>query len=155
MPHSRRTHGYTLFELLMVMAIVGIFIGIVAMSVKGLHNDADTAASSVTAALVQARTTAFSTTKAVRVKLSSPTTLLFESNTTCSAITGWTPRNDIAVTFNTGVTVTPTTALATLWNVCYTTRGDLLTAAPSTLTVADNANHSRVLTVYLTGSVSQ
>lgn len=154
-PLATSTAGYTLFEMLVVIAIIGILFGIVAINVNGLHNNADTAASTVTSSLIQARTTAISTTSSIRVTLSSPTVLLFETNTGCSKTTGWTSLSGISPSFNPGVSVTPGTTLAGNWSICFTNRGELLLPAPATLTVKDTEKHSRSLTVYLTGSVSQ
>jgi len=155
LPTRRRLlHGFTLLELILVMVVLGILFTIVAVNVKGLHNDADSAASAVAASLVQARTQAFSTTSAVRVTLTDPDSLLFETNTACSVKTGWTTLSNITPDFPPGVILTPVPAIKAPWSVCFTTRGDLILPAPSTLTVSDASKHNRVLTVYLTGSVN-
>jgi len=153
-PNGHVEQGFTLFELLLVMVVAGILFTMTAVSVKGLHNDADSAASAVSASLLQARTQAFSTTSAVRVTLTDADSLLFEINSACSVKTNWAVLNNITPDFPTGVMITPTATLKTPWSVCFTTRGDLVLPAPSPLVVSDASKHNRLLTVYLTGSVN-
>ncbi|MFK7604183.1 GspH/FimT family pseudopilin [Deinococcus sp. SM5_A1] len=145
-----RTQGFTLTELLVVMAIIGILTSMAALNVRGLNNDAEAASSILSGAFIQARTQAISTTSAVRVTPSDARTLTFERSPRCDAST-WTALPNINATLPDRVTVTGT---GTPWRVCFTTRGELPTLPPSTLRMTDERGRSRTLTFYLTGSVA-
>ena len=139
--------GFTLVELLVVMAILGVVLGIVALNVKGLNNDAETAASIVSGALIQARSQALSNSAAVRVTLAS-STLTFTTNDTCGATSGWTAVSNIVAPLPGGVTLSG----GSNWQACYTARGELPTP-PASLVIQDSRNRQRTLTLYLAGSV--
>jgi prepilin-type N-terminal cleavage/methylation domain-containing protein len=145
--------GFTLIEVLVVMAILGILLTLVALNVKGLNNDAEAAGSIVSGAFVQARTQALSTTSAVRVTLTGPRVLTFETNARCSDTTPWTTLTDISTSMPDGVNITAPGAAPLPWKVCFTSRGELPTLPPSVLKLTDARARTRTLTFYLTGSV--
>ncbi|MFB9993202.1 Tfp pilus assembly protein FimT/FimU [Deinococcus oregonensis] len=145
--------GFTLIEVLVVMAILGILLTLVALNVKGLNNDAEAAGSIVSGAFVQARTQALSTTSAVRVTLTGPRVLTFETNNRCGDTAAWTPLTNINTSLPDGVNITAPGAATSPWRVCFTSRGELPTLPPSVLKLTDARARSRTLTFYLTGSV--
>ncbi|GGR26644.1 hypothetical protein GCM10008957_42640 [Deinococcus ruber] len=146
--------GFTLIELLAVMAILGVIFSIVALNVRGLNNDAESAASILSGALIQARSQAMSNSAAVRATLSN-NVLVFTTNTTCTATTSWTAVSNITAPLPNGVTLSIATATpaVTTWQACYTARGELPTPPGAALVIRDSRNRQRRLTLYLTGSV--
>ena len=141
--------GFTLIELIIVMAILGILFTLGILSVRGLQNDAGSAATILKASLIETRTQALSTTSARRVSLIGGA-LVYERNTSCPATTGWTALTSPELPE--GVTLSAPTAIGN-WKVCFTSRGTLQAAPTGDLKMTDRRNKSRTITVYLTGSV--
>ncbi len=142
--------GFTLIEILVVMAIVGILTSLVALNVRGLNNDAEAASSILSGAFLQARTQAISTSSAVRVTLKDARTLTFERSARCDAADSWAAVGNVTATLPDGVSVSGS---GSPWRVCFTSRGELPTLPPGTLRITDERGRSRTLTFYLTGSV--
>lgn len=135
------------------MAIMGILLALVALNVRGLNNDAEASSSIISGAFVQARTQALGTTSAVRVTLTGPRVLTFETSARCSDTTGWTALTNIDTSLPEKVNITAPGATTLPWQVCFTSRGEVPTLPTSVLKLTDDRARTRTLTFYLTGSV--
>jgi len=145
--------GFTLIEVLVVMAILSVLMTVVALNIKSLNDDAEAAGSIVSGAFVQSRTQALSTTSAVRVTLTNTQALTFETSARCSDTTSWTVLTDINASLPEGVTLTAPGATTLPWRICFTSRGDVSALPPSALKLTDLRARTRTLTFYLTGSI--
>ncbi|ULH14154.1 prepilin-type N-terminal cleavage/methylation domain-containing protein (plasmid) [Deinococcus sp. KNUC1210] len=144
--------GFTLIELLGVLALLGIIFSILALNVQGLNNDAESAASILSGALIQSRTQAMSDSVAVRATLSG-NALVFATNTTCTATTGWTAISTIGAPLPAGVKLSIDLPTVTTWQACYSARGELPTPPGAALRIVDSRLRQRTLTLYMAGSV--
>lgn len=159
MSHSRHfpsrgqvTGGFSLLELLIVMAVIGILVGIAAVNVSNLRRPADEAARGASVLLKTARARAIATTAAVRVQRpANSRTYEFALGASCQATT-WTPQAEQQYPLPSDVTITaPTTA----WTVCFNSRGTIDVPAGTTLapvTFTDKKGRQRTLTVYAGGA---
>lgn len=149
----RHLQGYTLFELLIVIAIIGIMSGFGIYSFLNLKNSARDTTQTVLGALTQARTGAMTNTLAYRILYRNGAFML-QSALSCAATTGWTDINTNFVELPSDVTVTttaPITGASANVVVCYTARG--LAVASTDVTLVDTKNHSYTLKSYYGGAV--
>jgi len=146
-----RNQGYTLIELLIVMAILGILFSLGVLSVKGLNNDAGNAGSIIRASFLEIRAQALSTSSGRRVSLNAGK-LVFQRVDDCTSLAN--PQTLPAPELPSGVTLgAPVNALAPVWSICFMPRGTLQTSPIGPLTVRDERGRTKTLTLYLTGSV--
>ncbi|MGY2892447.1 pilus assembly FimT family protein [Deinococcus sp. UYEF24] len=148
----RHLQGYTLFELLIVMAIIGILSSIGVYSFLSLQNSAKDVSQAMVGALTKARTGAMTNTLAYRILYTS-NSLTLQSALSCDAVTGWTNVETNFVPIPSDVTVT-STALTTGPSanvlVCYSPRG--LATATTNVTMVDTKKHSYTLSSYYGGA---
>ncbi len=149
-PRTSNTQGFTLIEMLVVMAILGVLLSIAVLNVQGLNNDAGSAASILKASLIEARTEAISTSSVRRFVLNKQNQLLYQRGDSCSQAGGWI-RLDTP-TLPDGIELDDQNKKN--WKVCFTTRGTLSDVPISDLTITDSRKRTRSITVFLTGSVT-
>lgn len=146
--------GFTLLELLVVMAVVGILMGVAAVNVSNLRQPADEAARMLASTLGFSRARAIATTAAVRVqRRTGERSFVVASASSCAATgSGWTEWPDRTLTLPTDVQIDGKTAA---WTVCFSSRGVLPagSAAPDVLTFVDKRSRTRSLQVYVGGAV--
>ena len=116
---SRNVRGFSLVELLIVLAVVGVVLAIAALNLRPLGAPLDQAANGLAGSLRQARTKAMATTSAYRVRPTSPTRVITERANRCGADTdAWT--NVPGMTFELEGNIV---LAADDWEVCFTNRG--------------------------------
>lgn len=149
-PGRRRTHGFTLIEIVVVLAIFAIVATFGALSLRGLQDPLHEAATNVAGLMKQTRAKAMATTSAYRVLVSSTNTrnLVTESAIRCSDTTGWTADGALTSELPEGISMTVSQgSLPT----CFDSRGlgnqDLI------LTFTDAKGRSMKVEVMLGGAV--
>lgn len=144
---SRRAAGFTIIELLIVVAIVGVITALGIQSYRSSRNPARDAARTVHATLFQLRSNAISNTQARRIILNGSQQLVMQSALRCSETNAskWTDLGTVPLTLNAyGRTVTlstPTPGTNPVV-VCFNSRG--LAAVAGRLTFTEG---TRVLNV--------
>lgn len=139
--------GFTLLELLVVMAIIGILVAISPIAFNQLRAPAREGVSLTNATIKSARARAISSTSAVRLSLQADRLgLKAETARTCTD-TAWTVLPTLSVTLPQQASYVNSLP----WNVCYTSRGRIQTA-PASLRVKDTKGRSLGLTFYLGGA---
>ncbi len=113
--HGHR--GFTLYELLVVVAIMGLSLAIGSLYLEPMETPLQSGAIQMEAFFRQARLRAMATTSAYRVAPSDASNLAAERAATCSAST-WTPENDMELELPGGVAMNDTS-----WSVCFSSRG--------------------------------
>lgn len=157
-PHTHRylkiksSQGFTLLELLVVMAVVGILVGIAATNFANLRQPADEAARGVSVLLKTARARAIASTAAVRIQRDAGSrAYAFAEAPSCTATT-WTTRPAQQYLLPDDVTITsPTKA----WKACFNSRGTIDVPTGATLdavTFTDRKARKRTLTLYAGGA---
>lgn len=144
----RRTTGFTLLELLVVILILGILLSIVGINLTKLRNPAREGQALTSATLKTIRARAIATTSAYRMTLSTDKlSLQADTATDCSSTT-WTRKALYDMTL-------PDKAAFqnTAWIVCFNSRGTISTLPALPLTVTDSNNHQYGLQAYLGGAI--
>lgn len=135
------TQGFTLLELLVITAILGILFGLGIYSFSNLRNPARDTARTVHSAMFQLRSSAVTNTQARRMVLIDSKTLSLQSALSCAETdqSKWTeygtvelpsPMNSKPVTLTNDVTPTPTPNVI----VCFTPRGQASAAGSLKIT---------------------
>jgi prepilin-type N-terminal cleavage/methylation domain-containing protein len=109
--------GSTLAELLVVLAVMGLTLGVAAMNVRPMETPLQTGTALLEAVFHQARLQAIATTSAFRIIPAGSTQLRTEHAESCMDTT-WTADPSLRVELPAGVTQSPTT-----WSVCFSSRG--------------------------------
>lgn len=158
----RSTRGFTMFELLIVMALIAIFaaMGIPTLQESTRRNAVWTASETIGTQVRQARLKAISRNKSFRVRFNCPSTGQFRvlEVTGNSTIDNHANRCTMQQTYDSGVYAMPV-------NVSYGTTPPLLTvnsrgiftssgSIPATITVAYGTYSSRSLSVSATGQIN-
>lgn len=145
------THGFTLVEVLIVIAIIGILAAVAALNLRPLANDALNAANQVASGMRQARARAMSTTSAYRVIYISPTEMRVEYANNCGSAS-WTaePRYDFSFPPQASVTVVGVDPGEVL--VCFNSRG--LATRSVVFDVVDERGRSRTVELFVGGAIA-
>lgn len=145
----RQTEGFTLLEIVLVVAIVGIVLAIAAVGLRSLSDPVGKAASAIQGTMKQARSRAMSTTSAYRISLANSTTLQATYAYTCDDTTGWTrdPRFDVSL--ENGVTITSPTTVGPI--VCFDSQG--IANANPTVSIQGNDGKTASVEVLVGGAV--
>lgn len=137
--------GFSLVELLVVLAISGILIGIATTSIAALNNPLINATAQTLGYLKQARAKAISTTMAYTVTAASPTRFQARFGPLCTSGSLTTdPLMDIPLPRGASFT-------ATNWSICFNARG--LASTTQTLGLQDSQGHLKTVDVMLGGGV--
>jgi prepilin-type N-terminal cleavage/methylation domain-containing protein len=119
----RRCEGFSLLEMMVVMALVGIMSGYASYRLSEMDNPAENSAAQVMTFMKKSRAKALATTYAVRVRpKSNSTELETHYATSCTAST---------FTLDSSLTMKlPRTATfqSNTWSLCFTPRGTLTTS---------------------------
>jgi len=150
--------GFTLIEMLVVIAILAVLIGIAALNFRPLGAPLQNGAAQLESFLKQARLRAIATTRAYRVVPvpSSVTTLKLQYANNCNSGNTWTDDNPVrTLQLPDNVTLN-----GTAWtSVCFNSRGAAYNNSgnPASVTIAliDNKNQQRSVQVLLGGGVRQ
>ena len=137
--------GFTLFELLIVLAVLGTLIGMAALNLRALDSPLQNGTSQLLGFLKQVRAKAIATTLVYKVEPSSTTQLITKYAESCSALT-MTTDADLTLDLPKGVSLTSTT-----WSVCFNTRG--LADNNITVTLMDSKGKTKTVEVFLGGGV--
>lgn len=141
-----RAKGFTLLELLIVIAIAGIVMSIGFLNLRPLSGDLRNNASRVAGNFKQARAKAMSTTSAYRVVKTSATTIRADWAENCQA-NNWTTDEKFNVTLDNNIRIE--SGNRTL--VCFTSKG-IATSNP-VLTMRDERGKRMRVEVFLGGAV--
>jgi prepilin-type N-terminal cleavage/methylation domain-containing protein len=143
----RRSNGFSLIELLIVIAIIGILSMVGVMALKGLNNPLSDESSRLNQQLRQVRTRAILSTSAIKLELKSGSTtqLLAKRAKSCSAIaTDWTDVSELNITLVSDVT------FGSVGILCFEPRGT--TSGASAIELSYQTK-SRWLDIYTAGAV--
>jgi len=97
---TMRRRGFTILELLILLAVLAIVFAIAALDVRPLHNEARSAANEVASAVRLTRGRAMATTSAHRLVVAGPSELRMEAAVACDDATGWTEETRFATTLS-------------------------------------------------------
>lgn len=157
----RSTRGFTIFELLIVMALIAIFaaMGIPTLQESTRRNAVWTGSETIGTQIRQARLKAISRNKSFRVRFNCPAAGQFRilEVTGNGAIDNATDRCDLYQTHDSGVYVMPeNVAYGTPPVLTVNSRGVFTSSGsiPATITVAYGSYSSRALTVSATGQIN-
>src|SRR5690606_10201974 len=146
---SRRS-GFTLFELLIVLVLVGIVLAIAAPRLRGFDNELANAASETAGFFRQTRSTALASTSAYRVIVVSPTRLRTELSGSCAAPTGR-PDDQRRLELRDGIVMQGTPIVAGSTLVCFDSRG-MASASPA-FELRDREGKRYSIQLFLGGAV--
>lgn len=137
--------GFTVVELIVVLAIAGTLAGIAVMNLNALSSSSENAAAELASLLKQARARAISSTSAYFVVPLSTTQIVTRFGTNCSDTT---LVNDPTLSLNlpSGANLGSTT-----WTICFTSRG--LSDSNTQISVYDIHSQTHQVEVLLGGSV--
>ncbi len=148
----KENKGLSLIELLVTMAVIGAVVGISALNLKPLNNDAQNAAGQVVGFLKLARAKAMSTTSAYRISYDAnrqPVLLYAERAKRCSDST-WTPDPKLQTELPAGVALTIDFRHFNFRPVCFDSRG--FTAAYIRVRLQDDRARTREVEVLVGGT---
>lgn len=147
-----RTQGFTLLELLTVLAIIGILLGVTAMNLSGFQRPALSDARSLASTVKAARSAAIASTGAVQVRFDTATRTLSARRGASCAATTWTN-----LPASSRVELNPKVVMLTPlrpdpWQVCFDSRG-VADSAPTLQLRDQNGTTVYTLAVFLGGAV--
>ena len=144
-----RRSGYSVVELLLVVAIIGILGAIGFLNLRPLHNDARAAAHEFAGTVKQARGRAMATTSAYRLVYEAPDRLKVEWRVACGGSETWAPEARFDLVLRDGTTIEGLTDGTEL--LCFNSRG--ITVQARTLTFRDSSGRTATVEVFAGGAV--
>jgi prepilin-type N-terminal cleavage/methylation domain-containing protein len=144
---KQASHGFSLIELLIVIAVLGILLGIAAVTLNGLNQPLENASNQLQSVLKGSRIKAISTTSAHRVRPLDSKNIVVEWSKNC-AETAWTPDSTLAANLPDEVELSSTT-----WSVCFNSRG--VANAVTSVSVQNDAGRTKTVKVFLGGAVQE
>ena len=138
----RKELGLTLFEVLTVIALIGIMAGIGSYSLNAMKTPLATASASTEQFIKFGRSKAISMTVALKIAPLTTTSLGAWTSTSCSGT--MTPLSSMKLIFPTGAKLTSTN-----WAVCFDQRG--LASDTTSFTITDTAQGKKTIYVALGG----
>lgn len=141
--------GFTIIELLVIIAIIGILGAIGFLNLRPLHNEARAAAHDFAATVKQARGRAMVTTSAYRLVYRAPDRVEMQWRTTCGGSEAWTPEARFDLELRDGTTVDGLADGVQL--LCFNSRG--LTDQSPTVTFRDAQGRTATVDVFAGGGV--
>lgn len=113
----RADSGYSLLEVLIVVALSGVLLGSAVLNTRVMRDVSKDAASGIEEMIKKSRSKALATTKAYTVRPSSTGRLISTYGDSCTS-TVQTSDAELSFTLPTGASL-----LSTSWSVCYSSRG--------------------------------
>ncbi len=144
----KRTRGYTLLEMLVLLAVLGVVLSIAFINLRPLDSPIQNSLSLTSGFLRQVRAKAMATTSSYRVRFGSSQQATVEYAVSCGATT-WTADSQVILQLPSEVQLN-----APDWQtlvICFNARG--LVDAGKTLTLRDNRGTSKQLELMLGGGV--
>lgn len=153
--------GFTILELLILIAVLAIVFAIAALDVRPLNNEARSAANELASAVRLTRARAMATTSAHRLVVASASELRMEAAVACDDASGWTEETRFATALSGTAQVAelsdsgdpadygPATAGDVL--LCFDARG--LGDASPTVKIQDDRGRTAEVDVYAGGGV--
>lgn len=115
-PGSAAQSGYSMIEIIVVMAIAAVVMGTAISNLKELNDPLSNASFSLGHYLRLARSRAISQTLAIQLQPSGSNRIVASSADSCSGT--MTPMSDLSFDFPTGSRMVSTT-----WTICFSSRG--------------------------------
>lgn len=140
----RPQRGFTILELLTVMAIGSILAGIAVLNLNAFANPSNNGALELMGFIKRARAKAMATTQAYTVAPTSSNSIVARYAASCSDTT-WTDDTELYTTLPSGASLDDTN-----WEICYSSRG--LSADSADITVRDS-RATRLVQIVLGGGV--
>lgn len=140
-----RQSGFTLLEMMAVVAIFSVLSGIAIINLKEFSKPAENGAAQLLGFMKQSRARALSTTSAYFVLPTSSTHIITKYGLNC---TDASPIVDSSLVMN---LPTGASLAATNWSICFTSRG--LSDSNTTIVVNDNQAGTKTLEVLLGGGI--
>ena len=144
MTRGNGERGVTLVEVLVVVAVLGIGLGVASLNLEPLDTPLEASTSLFEGFMRQARLSAIASTSAYRVSPDGDHALQAERADSCAATT-WTADPALALELVEGVTFTATT-----WQVCFSSRG--ISATNVTVTLQHAEEGTQQIQVLLGGT---
>lgn len=135
--------GFTIIELLVVLAIISIMVATAVSNLKVIENPLNNASSASLTFLQLARAKAISQTKYCKVYPSTTTKLVTAFGSSCDAATA--VDNSLSLNYSSGTRLADTT-----WSVCFTPRG--FSKTNETFVINDNSTGTATIEVALGGA---
>jgi len=144
-----RRAGFTIIELLVIIAIIGILASIAALNLRPLHNEARAAANDFAGSVKQVRGRAMVTTSAYRLVYVAPDRVVVQWRRACGGSETWTPEARFDLELRDGTTIDGLADGAQL--LCFNSRG--ITEQSPTVTFRDAQGRTASIEVFAGGGV--
>ena len=144
-----RRSGFSIIELLVIIAIIGILATIGFLNLRPLHNEARAAANDFAGTVKQARGRAMVTTSAYRLVYRAPDRVEMQWRKTCAGSDAWTPEARFDLELRDGTTVDGRVDGEEL--LCFNSRGT--TDQSPTVTFRDARGRTASVAVFAGGGV--